>query len=94
MQKKDFSSIIPGFKLFLFEPATRNDDPQAGDTRFHLINLFYQNTLPFQQIQIKTLTGELVNLLFLKSQHSFRHTSLAKHQQNGQSTLRLKLIEV
>lgn len=33
MQKKDFSQVIPGFKLFLFEPAISDDDPLAGDTR-------------------------------------------------------------
>lgn len=33
MQKRDFNSIIPGFKLFLFEPAASDTEPLAGDTR-------------------------------------------------------------
>ena len=54
MQKRDFSSIIPGVKLFLFEPAVSDEDPLSGDTRHHLINLLYTNTLPFQLIKITT----------------------------------------
>ena len=79
MQKRDFSSVVPGVKLFHFEPAVSDDDLLAGDTRHHLINLLYTNTLPFQLIKITTQTNQSVNLIFLKSQHSFRHTSLAKH---------------
>jgi len=33
MQKRDFNSKIPGFKLFMFEPAASENDPLAGDTR-------------------------------------------------------------
>lgn len=83
MQKRDFNSVIPGFRLFLFEPAASETDPQAGDTRQHLNNLFYQYTLPFQQLHIKTSSDQTVKLVFLKSQHSFRHTALAKHQRSS-----------
>ena len=55
MQKRDQNSIIPGFKLFFFEPAMSDDDPLANDTRQHLINIFYTNTLPFQHLKITTL---------------------------------------
>lgn len=48
MQKRDFNSIIPGFKLFSFEPVASDLDPDAGDTRQHLNNLLYSYTLPFQ----------------------------------------------
>jgi hypothetical protein len=47
MQKRDFNTVIPGFRLFMFEPAASETDPEAGDTRQHLNNLFYQYTLPF-----------------------------------------------
>jgi hypothetical protein len=47
MQKRDFNYIIPGFRLFSFEPVASENDPDAGDTRKHLNTLFYQYTLPF-----------------------------------------------
>jgi hypothetical protein len=62
----------------MFEPAATETDPFAGDTRQHLTSLLYKYTLPFQQIRITNIEGEVVQLVFLKSQHSFRHTSLAK----------------
>lgn len=33
MQKRDFNNIIPGFRLFSFEPVSSENDPEAGDTR-------------------------------------------------------------
>jgi hypothetical protein len=46
--KKDYNYLLPGFRLFMFEPAANETDPMAGDTRQHLNKLLYQYTLPFQ----------------------------------------------
>lgn len=78
----------------MFEPAQSEQDPLAGDTRHHLNSLLYSYTLPFQQMHITTSSGEVVKMVFLKSQHSFRHTSLAKHQRSStQGVLNLKVVE-
>ena len=90
IQQKDYNSTLPGFKLIMFEPAATETDPLAGDTRQHLTQLFYKQTLPFQQIKITTISGEIVQLVFLKSQHSFRHTCLAN---NRAGELLLKVVE-
>jgi hypothetical protein len=94
MQRRDFNTILPGVRLFMFEPVSQDSEPMAGDTREHLTNLFYNYSLPFQQLQIRTLDGSIVKLLFLKSQHSFRHTSLAKHQKSTtDGHLNLKIVQ-
>jgi hypothetical protein len=56
MEKKNFSHILPGFRLFLMEPPT---DMQKGligsgisDVRSHLTQIFYRYSLPFQKVVI------------------------------------------
>ena len=50
MQRRDFNTILPGVRLFMFEPVSQDSEPMAGDTREHLTNLFYNYSLPFQQL--------------------------------------------
>jgi len=52
LQKKDYSNVLPGFRLFVMEPAAAAKKglpsiPGAADVRFHLSQLFIRNSLPF-----------------------------------------------
>lgn len=108
MQKKNFSHILPGFRLFELEPPSEMPPgiicSGVNDARTHLTQIFYRYSLPFQKVVLhqpppvmpasQQLGSELdfqeqeikpITLVFLKSQHSFRHLSIAQKFQRRPS---------
>jgi hypothetical protein len=56
IEKKNFSHILPGFRLFLMEPPSESHQSLIGteinDVRSHLTQIFYRYSLPFQKVVI------------------------------------------
>lgn len=67
---------------------------QVADMRKHLTQLLFKNSLPFQKVIIHPLdeSQPKVSLIFLKSQHSFRHLSLGGRLPDHCDDLELKIL--
>ena len=71
VEKKNFSQLLPGFRLFVLEPAADmnesdlpasnvivQDENSVGDLRQHLTQLFFTHSLPFQKVIIHPADDE------------------------------------
>mmetsp|Transcript_26405 Transcript_26405/g.35277 ORF Transcript_26405/g.35277 Transcript_26405/m.35277 type:complete len:101 (+) Transcript_26405:653-955(+) len=83
VQKKNFSDLLPGFRLYIMEPAAEQlaeqeamgtalaQEQEVGDLRYHLTQMFFKYSLPFQKVLINAESSNSaapkINLIFLKS---------------------------
>ena len=75
--------------------ATFVQDQGIGDLRSHLTQLFFKYSLPFQKVLVHpdaNSTQPKISLIFLKSQHSFRHLSIEGRGVEHNDTLKLKIL--